>query len=337
MQYYDHFVNEDENDLPTYGISENNIGFLYEEANSESYWLEEKHVFRAKTAPARPLTDIEEFRKGKIFEFMKHAVISSTHLVQTINNRYDIDSAEGLNACKCFLKALERLQECYCTKTASRGYRNVFSKAYRILYKDETLCYLTEILDSAQEAIPYLYVNGRRFEFSHLVLEGAHKLYQSFVEIQHITRLNYIKATYENGANCVDQIKAEMQKALEVFDYTWAAYENLYVKELMSIESEARKYITDAIEIEKKITIAETKEKNRGRILLDSPEYDKQRTLLINQFAQINSVANIDGKGRDDLGIEILIAAEGILRRISPSQSRSVRKLAENIRNSFMN
>jgi len=268
---------------------------------------------------------------------MKHAVISSTHLVQTVNNRYDIDSAEGLNACKSFLKALEKLQECFSTKTASRGYRNVFSKAYRILYKDETLCYLTEILDSAQEAIPYLYVNGRRFEFSHLVLEGAHKLYQSFVEIQHITRLNYIKATYENGANCVDQIKAEMQKALEVFDYTWAAYENLYVKELMSIESEARKYITDAIEIEKKITIAETKEKNRGRILLDSPEYDKQRILLINQFAQINSVANVDGKGRDDLGIEILTAAEGILRRISPSQSRSVRKLAENIRNSFMN
>lgn len=51
----------------------------------------------------------------------------------------------------------------------------------------------------------------------------------------------------------------------------------------------------------------------------------------------INTVANEDGKGRDDLGIEILIAAEGILRKISPSQSKSVRKLAENIRSSFNN
>ena len=54
-------------------------------------------------------------------------------------------------------------------------------------------------------------------------------------------------------------------------------------------------------------------------------------------MANINSVANSDGKGRDDLGVEILIAAEGMLRRISPSQSKSVRKLAENIRSSFMN
>ena len=39
---------------------------------------------------------------------------------------------------------------------------------------------------------------------------------------------------------------------------------------------------------------------------LDDPEVDSKRlTKVINQFAQINSVANVDGKGRDDLGIEI--------------------------------
>ena len=34
-------------------------------------------------------------------------------------------------------------------KTTPREYRNEFSKAYKILYKDCALCYLTEILDSA--------------------------------------------------------------------------------------------------------------------------------------------------------------------------------------------
>jgi len=29
-------------------------------------------------------------------------------------------------------------------------------------------------------------------------------------------------------------------------------------------------------------------------------------------------VANTEGKGRDDLDVEILISAEGIMRRISP-------------------
>ena len=36
---------------------------------------------------------------------------------------------------------------------ASREYREEFSKAYKILYKEGNLCYLTEILDSAQEGL----------------------------------------------------------------------------------------------------------------------------------------------------------------------------------------
>ena len=58
-----------------------------------------------------------------------------------------------------------------------------------------------------------------------------------------------------------------MTKALEIFDTNWANYEKLYVKELMSIEAEARKQITDAIDIEKNINMLEIREKARGRIL----------------------------------------------------------------------
>ena len=46
---------------------------------------------------------------------------------------------------------MEKLILAFKCKTASRDYRNGFSKAYKILYNQESLCYLTEILDSAQE------------------------------------------------------------------------------------------------------------------------------------------------------------------------------------------
>lgn len=47
-------------------------------------------------------------------------------------------------------------------------------------------------------------------------------------------------------------------------------------------------------------------------------------------------MANIEsGKGRDDLTIDILLAAEGVLRKISDTKSKSVRHLAENIKKSF--
>jgi hypothetical protein len=34
-------------------------------------------------------------------------------------------------------------------------------------------------------------------------------------------------------------------------------------------------------------------------------------------LAEINAVANTEGKGRDDLGPEILIESEGIIRRVT--------------------
>ena len=126
-----------------------------------------------------------------------------------------------------------------------------------------------------------------------------------------------------------------MAKHLEEFDKTWVAYEQVYVVELMLIESDARRFVTDAIQFEKDLTAIEMKEKSRGRIVVDSPEYVEKRAKVVSMLCKINSVANPEGMGRDDLGNEILVAAEGIYRRISPTQSKAVRNLAEKIKKSF--
>jgi len=52
-------------------------------------------------------------------------------------------------------------------------------------------------------------------------------------------------------------------------------------------------------------------------------------------IAQINSIANVEGKGRDDLEFEILQQAENLLKKITKEQSKAVRTLAEKIRTSF--
>ena len=69
--------------------------------------------------------------------------------------------------------------------------------------------------------------------------------------------------------------------------------------------------------------------------MVECEGYNNNRKKLVQLINQINSVANPEGKGRDDLSVEILFHAEGICRRISASQSRAVRKLAEQIRKSF--
>ncbi len=124
---------------------------------------------------------------------------------------------------------------------------------------------------------------------------------------------------------------------MEEFDTNWVTYEQLYVLELMLIEQDARRFITEAIELEKDITSTEVREKAKGKIMVECPDYNKNRQMLITLVNKINAVANPEGKGRDDLQAEILLQAEGLCRRVSNSQSRAVRKLAELIKKSFMN
>lgn len=104
----------------------------------------------------------------------------------------------------------------------------------------------------------------------------------------------------------------------------------------MLIEADARLFITEAIESDKELTAIENREKARGRIVVDTVEYAEKRTKLIQVLGKINSVANPEGMGRDDLSNDILLAAEGIYRRISPAQSKAVRSLAERIKKAFL-
>ena len=108
----------------------------------------------------------------------------SDHLKQRPDEKYDLDSEDGQRACKRFLNHIERLCERFKAMCATRKYREQFSKAYKVLYKEGSLCYLTEILDSAQEGFPYLWVNGEKYVFSQDVLEAGRKLFQQFKMIQ---------------------------------------------------------------------------------------------------------------------------------------------------------
>ncbi len=59
---------------------------------------------------------------------------------------------------------------------------------------------------------------------------------------------NIYERIIEDNVNVtVQEIVDDMAKHLEEFDQTWVAYEQIYVLELMLIEADARRFITDAI------------------------------------------------------------------------------------------
>lgn len=298
---------------------------------------ERRHVtLRASTAPARPLTEIEEFRRSSNFMLLEHTVMCAGQLIQRSDSNYDLESEDGQRSCKKFLNQVERLCEVFKAQTASRTYRNEFSKAYKVLYKEGSLCYLTEILDSAQERIPHLWVNAEKYVFSKEVLEAGARLFSSFLKLQHVLKDLYNRVCEETGDGVLAPILQELTFTLNIFDAHWVEFEQLYVLELMLIESDARRYIFQAIEVEKDLQAIENKEKAMGRLLAESREYHHRRVTLVDIIGKINSVANIEGKGRDDLTLEILTTAEAFTRKIFVTQSRAVLLLAEQIKQVFM-
>lgn len=56
----------------------------------------------------------------------------------------------------------------------------------------------------------------------------------------------------QSGMN-IQMFIEQMVAILEEFDHAWVSYEQIYVMELMLIEADARLFITEAIESEKKL------------------------------------------------------------------------------------
>lgn len=255
--------------------------------------------------------------------------------VSSFDNKLEIDTISGQNACKNFLKCVQKLFELTNAKACNRDYRLGFTKAYQILYQKDSLCYLNEILDSAQEGVPSLYVNGAKFDFSEDVLIKGNSLFKAFIDLQQVLKKCYLTVNCELKSKIISIIKSELKEVLENFDKNWTEYEEKYIFELMEIELEARKYITDSIEIELKLTQSEENERKLGKVIYNSEDYKKYRQEMVLKIALLNSIANFEGHGRDDLKINILEKAERTLATISPMQSLSIRNLSENIKKSF--
>ena len=103
----------------------------------------------------------------------------------------------------------------------------------------------------------------------------------------------------------------------------------------MIIEKDARRYVLKAIEYEKEIEFMESNEKLKGLIVIKSERYKILRKLFIQICCKINEIANVQGNGRNDLNVDILIAAEDILRKITNGRSRAIRILGNRIKKDF--
>ena len=291
---------------------------------------------RTKSAPIHLLNEFQEFKYStQYINLIKAFNFANGLILIRGEGRFDIESEEGTEICHKFLNQIELLMSSFNIKGENRNYRKKFSKAYYYLFEKNKLCFLTEILDSAQETSPYLVVNGDEYSFSSEVLEKGNLLFNSFCSLI-MTLTDIVKNIRDElFFNDVKKVKEELKISLTDFDKKWVDYEENYINELIEIEKKSRKIIIEGINIEKEITNYENKSKAHGKLLINDQKYNQLITKLVEILLKINKTANVDGKGRSDLHSEILFKAEKVLITVSENQSKGMRNLAFKIKSSL--
>ena len=129
--------------------------------------------------------------------------------------------------------------------------------------------------------------------FSDDVVAAGDSLYRNLLSVREFT------AKTEEFSEELRQ--SELTDLLNKFETAWVTYEQYYVYELMVIESDARRFIIEAIELERKLTDIENTLSQIDCNIANNVRYNETRQALVEKLSQINSVANINGSGRDDL------------------------------------
>ena len=96
-----------------------------------------------------------------------------------------------------------------------------------------------------------MFVNGEKYEFSKNVIKRGTILFSTFLELHRVLRKGFLSINYEGSFLNIQSIKNDLKEILEKYDKNWIEYEDLYVRELMVIEAQARQLITNAIDLDK--------------------------------------------------------------------------------------
>jgi hypothetical protein len=104
-----------------------------------------------------------------------------------------------------------------------------------------------------------LWVNGKKYEFSELVLQQGNMLFQTFTELKQSIYHLHLSVVTARATSTDDycslttddlqKLRSKVERLLEQFDQDWSIYEKGYVTELMAIEADARFYVTEAIKL----------------------------------------------------------------------------------------
>eukprot|EP00933_Yihiella_yeosuensis_P071605 TRINITY_DN79822_c0_g1_i1.p1 TRINITY_DN79822_c0_g1~~TRINITY_DN79822_c0_g1_i1.p1 ORF type:complete len:538 (-),score=97.19 TRINITY_DN79822_c0_g1_i1:73-1686(-) len=230
------------------------------------------------------------------------ALVNSHRQLLLDGGRADVRSEAGYSACAMFLSSLETVARTIGVEAAKRDYRKVFSANYQALFPDDARHYRVDVLEASADQHSAIWVNGDKFELSAEAICQAEALQSSWSQL-----CSMLAACA--GVAGKQPPRQELTTVLTALDAAWAGFEHKYIAELIGIEEQARKLIVQAVQAEMKLGSLDEIPNT------DESEYRQAQATLVHCIAHLNSVANFQRKGRDDLGPDILYSALAALEK----------------------
>lgn len=223
------------------------------------------------------------------------------------SGRVNTKSEAGFNACALFLECLDATERAMHLDAAPRKYRALFTINYRALFPDEARNYRVDVLEASVEQYAVIWVNGDKFEFSAEAMRRAEALQRCWADLAVLLeRWNTEQGKANRPSRC------DIRSALVALDSAWASFEHKYIMELIEIEEKARRLVVQAIERERHLDSIEDRKMQN---VFQQAEFREELRRFVACIAHLNSVANVRRKGRDDLGMEVLLDAMQTLCR----------------------
>jgi len=202
----------------------------------------------------------------------------------------------GRDSERDFQARLTAALQCAQVQAAPRGYRAAWTEKYQRLLGDGTgdddILYNYDVLAAAINELQPLSVNGDVYYFSQTAKCRAKELRQE------VSALNVTLRCCLAG---VFPQKQTWTAALAAVDTGWAAFEEVYVQELMKVEQMARRPLQEAVELELRLSCVE--------VLASESAVHAAHEALVSAVARLNTIANPRGKGRGDLRADVLRTA----------------------------
>ncbi|OII71461.1 hypothetical protein cand_031740 [Cryptosporidium andersoni] len=207
-----------------------------------------------------------------------------------------VKTKEGYRSCKLFLINIELLCEYLNIIPSSREYRNGFTKNYKALFPNlDKRSYRVDVLEAAVDGYSLIWVNGEKFFFQPDVVAAGKDLHNQWqciivLILQFEDLLNKFEHKYEDPESgdvsrtveiseidyleLFQEWRSYIVSTLILFDEYWTKFEDLYINNLIKIESISRRFVIDIYEF-----ISNELTKNNS-VVLDTHLYKYNNTQL---------------------------------------------------------